>query len=565
MKRRPLFHVFVAPAIAPVITPVITPALFVALMLAFSLPTQVGQAAVLQPALVEKTDSACDDTARIMPLGDSITQGISSGIVDTAYQVSYRKELWDSLKAAGYNVDFVGSLSNGQAYAGFDPHHEGHPGLRDDEVAAGVYGWLVKNPADLVLLHIGTNEVNPSSGDVETILKEIDRFSENIVVILARIINRATYSSLTTQFNDNVETMAQARIASGDKIVLVDMEEGAGLDYRLQPAGDMYNELHPFATGFSKMAKVWFDALDDIITACRKIFLSIINRSAMLSAGEAASAGASPFLLASWDTPLQGADAVGLQGQRLASYLEQNAAASPRPPAVYEVDTVDETPVSYWTLDETSRPYLDSVGDNDATCTDPYCPANVEGIAGNGKRFNGTDTQVIINNPAGIDFSLTDDFSISQWVKLDPGHLCTTNEVFVSRYSTNASWWVGCGKGNTEVGDKAIFSLRSKLGESYELVSTRPINDGEWHHVVAVRNGASQEVLLYVDGAQVKASPTFVDGHFSPAGPLTMGFHNALDFQYQYNGVLDEVAIYRKALVPSGPIYLPLISKSGGN
>lgn len=135
-------------------------------------------------------------------------------------------------------------------------------------MATDIYSWLTVNPAEVLLLHIGTNNLASSPTDVENILEEIDSFSEDIVVILARIINRATPSSTTTQFNDNVQAMALARIASGDKIILVNMEDGAGLDYRLQPAGDMFDNLHPFATGYSKMAAVWFNALKVILPVC---------------------------------------------------------------------------------------------------------------------------------------------------------------------------------------------------------------------------------------------------------------------------------------------------------
>jgi hypothetical protein len=61
--------------------------------------------------------------------------------------------------------------------------------------------------------------------------------------------------------------MAQARINnSQDKIIIVDMEQGAGIDYRLQPAGDMWDNLHPYGTDYSKMADVWFlDGLEGVL------------------------------------------------------------------------------------------------------------------------------------------------------------------------------------------------------------------------------------------------------------------------------------------------------------
>ncbi len=214
-------------------------------------------------------DIASSSLIRIMPVGDSITVGSNSGEIDPTKYISYRRDLWGSLVNAGHQVDFVGSLVNGEFYGDFDPDHEGHAGWRDDQVAANIYNWLMANPADAVLLHIGTNSLSPSPTDVENILNEVDRFEGNtgtvVTVVLARIINRTKYSATTTEFNNNVAAMAQTRIANGDQIVIVDMENGAGLIYKKQPTGDFWDSIHPYATGYSKMAVVWRNALSTFI------------------------------------------------------------------------------------------------------------------------------------------------------------------------------------------------------------------------------------------------------------------------------------------------------------
>src|SRR5690349_12202154 len=53
---------------------------------------------------------------RVMPLGDSITDGVPAG-------GGYRVGLWQRVTAGGYQVDFVGSQSNGPATLG-DHDHE---------------------------------------------------------------------------------------------------------------------------------------------------------------------------------------------------------------------------------------------------------------------------------------------------------------------------------------------------------------------------------------------------------------------------------------------------------
>jgi lysophospholipase L1-like esterase len=223
-----------------------------------------------------------------MPLGDSITMGFSSGAVpdNSDYYISYRLALRDSLVSADYEIDYVGSLTSGGAVLS-DPQHEGHPGWRADQLAASIYGWLQDHPADVILLHIGTNDLgnpnNTSADNVKNLLDEIDRYEDNhgvaITVVLARIINTASHTcpdgSYTTTFNNNVEAMALDRVnnqnnpAYPDKIVMVDMECGAGLDYIMDTAPpythDMYDFLHPNQNGYEKMADVWLEGLREIL------------------------------------------------------------------------------------------------------------------------------------------------------------------------------------------------------------------------------------------------------------------------------------------------------------
>jgi lysophospholipase L1-like esterase len=199
---------------------------------------------------------------RIMPLGDSITQGTSTFTKNKNYYVGYRQELFRGLKGKGYAVDFVGGGESAGTLAmpPFDTDHEGHAGWTDNQVADNVYSWLVANPADLVLLHIGTNNLSSDPSDVERLLDEIDRFSGDVVVLLARIINRRVYSPQTTSFNDNVEAMAKSRIAAGDKIILLNQENAL-----IYPQDISEDNLHPTEMGYKKMASTWSAALEKVL------------------------------------------------------------------------------------------------------------------------------------------------------------------------------------------------------------------------------------------------------------------------------------------------------------
>lgn len=214
-------------------------------------------------------------TVRILPLGNSITYDHNSydesNPRPTGDRISYRYRLYQLLNADKHDFDFVGSEDGGNAYFQDDDYDDnaGFPGIQSDQlatliatgfndatgfsVAPGPY--LNYYPADIILLHIGTNNLTTSAGDVEDVLDNIRMYDSDVLILVARIIQRATYHSPTTDFNNNVASMVSAR---GDsRIRMVNMENGAGINY----AADMIDNLHPAQTGYDKMAQKWYDAL----------------------------------------------------------------------------------------------------------------------------------------------------------------------------------------------------------------------------------------------------------------------------------------------------------------
>jgi lysophospholipase L1-like esterase len=200
---------------------------------------------------------------RIMPLGDSITYGTNS-----TGTVGYRRPLYQLLSGAGYSVDFVGSQTDGTP-TDFDQNHEGHRGWRADQIRDNIAGWLDSNPADVVLLHIGTNDISQGQGATSTaaeigqILDRIDAWEtahNQVWVVLARIINRNdSWSGTTTQLNGLIQNLADTRIAQGDKIIVVNME--SALNY----PGDLSDTVHPNDAGYGKMAAVWYAELETLL------------------------------------------------------------------------------------------------------------------------------------------------------------------------------------------------------------------------------------------------------------------------------------------------------------
>jgi hypothetical protein len=218
----------------------------------------------------------CGSPVKTMPLGDSNTNAANG-------RKSYRPALFFDLVNTGYAVDFVGSRMDPSGT--HDRDHEGWSGYTPSDIAIALDGWLMQNPPETVLLHIGTNGLDSLGAaaqvnDVEAILNIIDGFDPNITVVLGRIINRATYHQLTTDFNIALDAMAQTRIANGDRIFIVDHEPA--LDYPV----DMVDELHAAETGYEKMADVWQEGLSQYMPVCNvaaPVITSIPLQSALVN------------------------------------------------------------------------------------------------------------------------------------------------------------------------------------------------------------------------------------------------------------------------------------------
>jgi lysophospholipase L1-like esterase len=215
----------------------------VATLFAATMPvTQAGAAVGTRPV-------------RIMPLGDSITYGVGSSTGS-----SYRAALWDRLVGqAGFAVDFVGSQRSGILP---DTDNEGHSGWRIDQIAASVDGWLAAAQPDVVLLHIGTNDMNQNY-QVSTAPQRLGALLDQILadrpaatVLVAKIVPALdpAVQSRIDAFNAAVPAVVAAR---GSRARLVDLSV-------LSPA-DLADTLHPNDNGYARMAVRWYSALEGVL------------------------------------------------------------------------------------------------------------------------------------------------------------------------------------------------------------------------------------------------------------------------------------------------------------
>lgn len=190
---------------------------------------------------------------KIMPLGDSITFGET----DPTYG-GYRHLLGTLLANDGYSIDFVGSQKSGEGVIP-DPDNEGHPGWTIPQIKGGIdsNGWLENYQPDLILLHIGTNDIRlgkaaSAPSNLSALLDDILKRLPQARVIVAQIIPVREGPNQ----DDKVYDAAIPGIAAskGIRVSTVDVQN-------ILSSSDYADELHPNSGGYDKMARAWEPAI----------------------------------------------------------------------------------------------------------------------------------------------------------------------------------------------------------------------------------------------------------------------------------------------------------------
>jgi acyl-CoA thioesterase-1 len=212
---------------------------------------------------------------RIMPLGDSITQG------DAKFG-SYRRPLWHMLRKSGYNVDVVGSMRlhyphDEPLIPDYDMDHEGHRGWRAEHILAGIEGGARIDGPDIALIHLGTNDLfhrQESSGTIDELRRIILGLRERnprVRVLLAQIIPVDDEVGRSEIEKLNALLPALAAELNTPRSPVVPVDQFTDFD----PREDTFDGVHPNERGNLKMAERWHDALIPLLnndTLLEKVF-----------------------------------------------------------------------------------------------------------------------------------------------------------------------------------------------------------------------------------------------------------------------------------------------------
>jgi lysophospholipase L1-like esterase len=276
----------------------------------------VSYANAVDGIIADLGTGAVSRIARIMPLGDSITQGVTDRTTDPGRvgNGGYRVVLSKKFAANGLQTNFVGTRKNGTINPDptfSDIDHEGHPGqtieyLTNNTVTGdlGIANYLSTNKPDVVLLMAGTNDLfqKEPNGQFTSAAQMSDRLgilidkafqtSPNVRILVSSIPpiqpNTLTQSDLPAgmpisqlpfqqaaqvqrvkDYNSLVSGLVAAQKQAGKSIDFVNMFNSLNVSSNISSSDISPKALdtgvHPTAQGYDKIGNLWFNALNSTI------------------------------------------------------------------------------------------------------------------------------------------------------------------------------------------------------------------------------------------------------------------------------------------------------------
>jgi len=197
----------------------------------------------------------------------------------------------------------------------------------------------------------------------------------------------------------------------------------------------------------------------------------------------------------------------------------------------------DPSLVGWWKLDETSgTTAVDSSG-NGKNGTLVGGPVWVTGASAGALRFDGSNDYVrIANSP---DFNISQQITLAAWIKVNGFDRLWQAIICRGDYS----WRLQRDAGTDHL-EFACTGVQVPFTTWGNVLGQVNVNDGNWHHAAGVYDGA--EVRLYIDGTL--DTSVYGSGMINASIYDVLIGENAEQTQRFWNGLIDDVRVYRRAL-----------------
>ena len=211
----------------------------------------------------------------------------------------------------------------------------------------------------------------------------------------------------------------------------------------------------------------------------------------------------------------------------------------------YDKVVIDSAPAGYWRLGDANNTAVDQMNGRHGVYQGAV-PGQVGALVGDDDTavmFDGSDDYTHIDS---TDFMLTGDMTVVMWIK-------------ANSFSDNPTL-IACGDygpggtGRTLFGvgfndDDIVYKHEDAPGKYRKHRFGMSLNTGRWYQIAVVRKMATKRISVMVNGVPVGDWGYSNHPAYSVAGKLYIGMGAVeKDFLTYFDGLIDEVAIYGRAL-----------------
>lgn len=214
--------------------------------------------------------------------------------------------------------------------------------------------------------------------------------------------------------------------------------------------------------------------------------------------------------------------------------------------------------IGYWKMDEAG---IDNEGETITDSSGNNRTGTLGGDNSTGDNGSGMDCTATGKHGTGCSFDGTDDyislsphytpnsnsFTVASWINLDSAAAASANVLAIFGNDQNTPFF------GYQPSVNRLHSLRQYSTSSQNVSSTTmttTLADSSWHHVAMSVDQTTYQVTFYVDGALVSSHSIGTEGYTHSNGALQKLGNSFLAGSTDWQGSLDEMRLYNRALSP---------------
>jgi hypothetical protein len=200
---------------------------------------------------------------------------------------------------------------------------------------------------------------------------------------------------------------------------------------------------------------------------------------------------------------------------------------------------------SWWTFEGNASDY---VSGRDGVV---HGASFVEGKVGKAVRFDGIDDYISIDYSNVINHDSS--FTWGMWIKTESNHTEQQGRIIERRYNTGSSGDLIILRAGRSTSRPALYVKEQGEENVSNVVITNSsvsLSNMGWTHLTLVKNGSTGNFLTYINGQLHKTTDDKMSGRIRLHSLYLGSSSNPETGAYFFNGLLDELKIWNKALVP---------------